>query len=205
MATCRWSGVSDPPVYPKQLGVAFFVFVAGYTLARETRPRREVVFKRLFEIYLFGVLIALAVSAINYVRIGDVNGSNYLPFLLGINVVLNNFPANPTTWFIGTFIHLILIWAFLLRGLRIQPWMLAAVAIAEILLRATLVATAGRFVAYMVFPNWSTAFLLGLFSGSGTSWRRNEDRCPIYSHPPALLSLGGRSSARECPPIRFRS
>ena len=28
-----------PPIYPKQLGVAFFLFVSGYSLARETQAR----------------------------------------------------------------------------------------------------------------------------------------------------------------------
>ena len=43
-----------PPVYPKQLGVAFFIFVMGYSLARETKAVRRVIFDRLLRIYLFG-------------------------------------------------------------------------------------------------------------------------------------------------------
>ena len=39
------------PFNPKQLGVAFFVFVLGFSLAKETRPRPQVVFNRLFPIF----------------------------------------------------------------------------------------------------------------------------------------------------------
>jgi hypothetical protein len=154
-----------PPIYPKQLGVAFFLFVSGYSLARETKPAGEVVFNRLFEIYLYGVAIALLVSAETSVRLGTIAASNYLPFLLGANVVFNNFPANPTTWFIGTYLHVLLIWAFLLRGVRIRPWMLALSVVAEVAARAALAAAGGLYVAYMAVPNWMTVFLLGLHHG----------------------------------------
>jgi fucose 4-O-acetylase-like acetyltransferase len=180
-----------PPIYPKQLGVAFFLFATGYALARETRPRAEVLFKRLFEVYLFGVAFALLMSAITYARIGDLNESNYLPFLLGVNVAFDNFPANPTTWYIGTYIHVLLLWSFAPRGLRIRPWMLAASGITEILIRAFLVETAGLFVAYMVFPNWATVFLMGMFYG-----QRPEDEgtgpAP-YLLGLALLVIGWRT------------
>lgn len=154
-----------PPIYPKQLGVAFFLFVTGFSLARETRRRTEVLFRRLFEILLYGTVVAMLVSVVNFARIGDLNESNYLPLLLGVNVVLNSFPANPTTWFIGTYIHILLLWAFLLRGLRVRPWMLAVAAVAEVSIRAMVVESGFRMVAYMIVPNWATVFLMGLHYG----------------------------------------
>lgn len=154
-----------PPIYPKQLGVAFFLFATGYSLALERRPRGEVLFNRLFEVYLFGVGFALLASAVNFARVGDVNESNYLPFLLGANVAFNNFPANPTTWYIGTYLHIILVWALVLRRVRVRPWMLAATCVVEVLLRAALAETRGLFVAYMALSNWATVFLLGLYCG----------------------------------------
>jgi len=41
-----------PPIYPKQLGVAFFLFASGFTLARDRRPVVQAVFKRLFQTWL---------------------------------------------------------------------------------------------------------------------------------------------------------
>ncbi|CAN5916899.1 hypothetical protein BH23PLA1_BH23PLA1_28130 [soil metagenome] len=93
-----------PPFYPKQLGVAFFLFATGFSLARDRRPWRELVFRRLFEIFLIGFACALLMSVIGLAQNGDPRESNYLPFLLGLNVVLDFFPANPSTWFIGTYI-----------------------------------------------------------------------------------------------------
>lgn len=92
-----WNNYLTQPFYPKQLGVAFFLFVTGYSLAGERRSGLEVLFKRLFEVYLFGIAFSVLLSAITFMRISDLNESNYLPFLLGANLVLNDFPANPTT------------------------------------------------------------------------------------------------------------
>src|SRR5204863_1855775 len=94
-----------PPIYPKQLGVAFFLFAMGFGLARERRPRWQIVRNRLFEIYLFGLAAALLLTALAFWTKGDLNQNNYLPFLGGANVVFNGFPANPTTWYIGTYLH----------------------------------------------------------------------------------------------------
>ena len=77
---------------------------------RERRPWSEVLPRRLFEVYLYGISFALLMSAIDWVRISNLDESNYLPFLFGINIALNAFPANPTTWYIGTYIHLLVIW-----------------------------------------------------------------------------------------------
>jgi len=174
-----------PPIYPKQLGVAFFMFVTGFSLALETRPRREVLFNRLFEIYLFGIAFALFLSVVNYVLISRLTLSNYLPFLLGSNVVFNNFPANPTTWYIGTYIHVLLLWALVLRGVRVRAWMIAPVCIFEIITRAVLEGFVGPYVSYMVLPNWATVFLLGVYCGQK---RENEADFSRMALP--LVGLG---------------
>jgi peptidoglycan/LPS O-acetylase OafA/YrhL len=167
-----------PPIYPKQLGVAFFLFATGFSLAREIRPTAEVLFRRAFDVYLLGLACALLLSAVHFATIGDLNESNYLPFLLGVNVFMTNgFPANPTTWYIGTYIHFLLVWALFLRRARIQPWMLAVCALAEIAIRAWLTETFGLFVAYMALPNWATVFLMGCYHG------QNNREIPLRSGP----------------------
>ena len=47
------------PAYTKQLGVAFFVFITGWSLANDNRNGLRVVFNRLFAIYFYGILFAL--------------------------------------------------------------------------------------------------------------------------------------------------
>jgi peptidoglycan/LPS O-acetylase OafA/YrhL len=160
-----WVHALTPPFNPKQLGVAFFLFATGYSLARERRPWSEVLPRRLFEVYLYGISFALLMSAIDWVRISNLDESNYLPFLFGINIALNDFPANPTTWYIGTYIHVLVIWALVLRSLRPRPWMLIPVVLAEILIRGYLMEAVGLFAAYMLVTNWATVFLLGLICG----------------------------------------
>src|SRR4051812_10234200 len=93
-----------PPIYPKQLGVAFFLFTTGYALAREVRPGRVVLFNLLFIFFLFGIPFPLLLTGINYLLLSNFTETNYLPFLLGFTVPFDNFPANPTTWYIGTYI-----------------------------------------------------------------------------------------------------
>jgi hypothetical protein len=154
-----------PPIYLKQFGVAFFLFATAFTLARERRHAFEAVFNRLFQVYLFGVSLALILSSLNLVAGGRGAPSNYLPFAGGANVVFDNFPANPTTWFLGTYLHLLLIWALFLRRVRIRTWMVFAALAVEIPVRAALIASAGRFVAYMLFTNWVSVFLLGMVRG----------------------------------------
>lgn len=154
-----------PPILPKQLGVAAFLFVLGFGLARERRDSKVVVFNRLLEIYLFGIAFALIVSPIAYVLMGRPSLSNYLPFVLGSNVVFNHFPANPTTWYIGTYIHAVLVGTLLLRKIHVRPWMLVLTVGGEILIRMLLMRTAGLFVAYMALPNWAAVFLLGMYYG----------------------------------------
>jgi peptidoglycan/LPS O-acetylase OafA/YrhL len=154
-----------PPFNFKQLGVVFFVFVTGYSLAGETRATWRVLYNRLFEVLLFGLLFALVMSAVTWLISGDFAESNYLPLALGSNVLFNNFPANPTTWYIGTYLHLLLLWAIVLRGRRIQLWMIALAVALEIVVRAALISTAGNFVAYMALTNWTSILLLGIWQG----------------------------------------
>src|SRR6476660_5430053 len=67
------------PINSKQFGVAFFLFITGYSLATETGDRWKVAFTRLFEIYLYGFALALLLSAVAYSRSGRLALSNYTP------------------------------------------------------------------------------------------------------------------------------
>ena len=154
----------SPPIYPKQLGVAFFVFAMGYSLAGETRSRREVLFNRLFEMILWGVGIAIVVSLVTFASSGRLALSNYMPFAFGANVVVNHFPANPTTWYIGTYIHLLCIWC-IVRPLKVTRSVFLLVLVLEVVSRALLIRNAGLFVAYMLFPNWLGVLCAGIWAG----------------------------------------
>jgi hypothetical protein len=162
------------PFNPKQLGVAFFVFVMGYSLARETRPTSRALYNRLFDIYLFGWLFALVQSLIVFVQAGDLNESNYLPLLLGVNVLFDSFPANPTTWYVGTYLHLLLLWALLIRGRRLSLWWLAVIVTCEIAVRALLIDHVGNYVAYMALTNWLGALGLGTWAGQNQADRHSQ-------------------------------
>jgi len=153
------------PIYPKQLGVAFFLFAGGFTLARERRPVAQALFKRLFQTWLFAFVLAAGIAVAGAINGTGLALSNFLP-LVGANVVFDNFPANPTTWYLGTYLHLLLIWAIWLRKIRVRRWMVLAAVALEIPIRAALMATAGRFVAYMLLTNWMAVFLLGLAQGA---------------------------------------
>jgi hypothetical protein len=164
----------SPPIYFKQFGVAFFLFVAAFTLARETRPVWQVVVSRLFEILLIGAACALISTAFSLAAGGRGQFSNYQPLLLGMNVVYNNFPANPTTWYIGTYIHVILLWALAVRFVRVTPALLAGSAVAEVIIRVVVWQSAGAFVAYMLVTNWMTVWLLGAYCGQRHVERRSN-------------------------------
>jgi acyltransferase-like protein len=161
-----------PPIYLKQFGVAFFLFATGFTLAREKRTAIEAVFNRLFQVYLFGVSLALILTMFSLLAGGHGAPSNYLPFAIGLNVIVDNFPANPTTWYLGTYVHLLLIWAVFLRRFRVRMWMVLAALAVEIPIRAWLMPSAGRFVAYMLFTNWAAVFLLGMARGGEADGER---------------------------------
>ena len=165
----RTSTFATPPVYQKQLGVAFFVFAMGFTLAREQRPRWRVVFNRLFEVWTMGLLFALVMSAVGLAFLGDANESNYLPVFGITTLFMNDFPANPTTWYIGTYVHLLLVWALLLRHVRITVAVLAGLLVFEIVVRTVLIAMVGPFTAYMFLGNWITLLALGMGMGQQQS------------------------------------
>ena len=174
--TTRTSTVAAP-IYLKQLGVALFLFSTGFTLAREQRPALAVLFNRLFQVWLFGLTLAFAIAFSGAVSGSGMALSNFLPLLGGANVLFNHFPANPTTWYLGTYLHLLVVWAVWLRRIRIRPWMVAVALALEIPVRAALIAVAGPFVAYMLLTNWIGVFLLGMARGAdasddaGTAWR----------------------------------
>lgn len=151
------------PVYPKQLGVAIFVFVMGWGLGKETRPRMQVAFNRIFPMFFWGIVIALFISVINFLVNDNLMLSNYAPFVFGVNVLFDMFPANPTTWFIGTYLHIILIWAVVLYRLEVTPVILLVSLIFEILIRALLISNDSIYIAYMSLPNWLTLFLFGVY------------------------------------------
>ena len=136
------------PIYTKQLGVCFFIFIVGWSLANEHRTSFRVVFNRIFPVYFYGLFFALLLSSIFIFTINDINESNYSPFVLGINVFLNNFPANPTTWYIGTYLHLLLFWFFFIRGKKITKRHLSIAIIFEILMRAFLLYLDKNFIRY---------------------------------------------------------
>lgn len=152
-----------PPIYGKQLGVAFFIFVMGWGLARESRDRFQVVYNRLFPVFFLGLGFALLISVVVFATQRDLNESNYLPFFLGINVLLNDFPANPTTWYIGTYIHILLFWALVFHKVRVRLGMIGVAVVGEILFRAVMLETGALFRTYMMLPNWVTVFLLGMY------------------------------------------
>ena len=166
------------PIYTKQLGVSFFVFITGWSLANDRKPRFNVLFNRLFAIYFYGIVAAFLVSAIFFFYKDDTNPSNYLPFLGGVNVLINSFPANPTTWYIGLYIHLLLFWCFFLQGKQIKVGHLLVVFCIENLVRCLLISVGKNMIAYMLISNWITIFLLGSYL------QRYKD---LMFHPKALL------------------
>ena len=154
-----------PPVYLKQFGVICFLFATTFTLARDTRPTSAAVFTRLFPIFLFGLSTAATLTAIGALTGTSLLPSNYLPFTLGANVVFDHFPANPSTWYLGTYIHLILLWALVRGRLRVRLWMVFAALLVEVPVRAALIMLAGSYVAYMALTNWLAVCLFGLWWG----------------------------------------
>ena len=179
---------SLPPIYSKQLGVALFLFIAGYSLSQETRERHRVLFNRLFEVYVWAGALALSLSVFTYLSEGRLQLSNYAPLAGGINVVFNFFPANPTTWYLGTYLHILLLWALVLYRVQVSLQVLLGSLVIEVLARAFLIEAAGRFVAYMALTNWSTVFLLGLWYGQQRR-RAWTNALPDYAAVAAGLAL----------------
>jgi peptidoglycan/LPS O-acetylase OafA/YrhL len=179
-----------PPIYIKQLGVVLFLFATGFTLARERRDTPEVLFNRLFPVYLFGVALAMAITAIGLLTGTGLALSNYLPFLGGANIIFNNFPANPSTWYVGTYIHFLVIWAVWLRQVPVRPWMAAALLLIEIPVRMMLITAEQPYIAYMLVTNWGAVFLLGLARGAGGESERRPHALAY-----TILLLGGLATS----------
>jgi peptidoglycan/LPS O-acetylase OafA/YrhL len=175
-----------PPVYLKQFGVALFVCATGFTLAASTRPTRVVILSRLFPVYLYGCLLAALLTIVGASIGSGAAFSNALPFLGGLNVVLDHFPANPSTWYVGTYLHLLLLWAWVLRPMHIGwPTIVAGLGV-EVAVRAVLLAFVGPYVAYMAFTSWITVFLLGMRYGARTETAPASSPLPFI----VLLVLG---------------
>jgi len=176
------------PTNIKQIGVVFFILIAGYLLANESRPWPKVLYNRLFELIFLSFLYVVLTSIVNFYLIDDINESNYLPFMLGINVIFNSFPANPSLWYIGTYIHLMILWALLLRHITIRPWMFIVVVPAEIAVRALLMNSAGDFIAYQLFTNWVSIVLLGMYLGQQSIGDiQDASKKPLIFYVAALL------------------
>jgi hypothetical protein len=151
------------PVHTKQIGVAFFVFLTGWGLANNVRPPKRTVFNRIFPFYFYGILFSLFLSVLFYFIKDDTNPTNYMPYVLGANVLFNYFPANPTTWYIGTYLHMLLFWYFFLQGKTISIRHLALAFVVENVVRCIFMAWQQYYIAYMILPNWLTVFLLGMY------------------------------------------
>lgn len=178
-----------PPIYVKQIGVALFLFATGFTLAGEWRSPAAVLIKRLMPVYVLGLAMAVVMTTVGLVFGPGLAPSNYLPFLGGANVLFDGFPANPTTWYLGTYVHVLLLWALLLRRVRITMALALAALVIEIPVRTVLIAWAGPYIAYMLLTNWITVFLAGL------AWGARPDREPRGSSAPYLVALGGGLAA----------
>jgi fucose 4-O-acetylase-like acetyltransferase len=153
------------PFNPKQLGVVFFVFVTGYSLARSVGNPVKTVFSRYFEVGLFCLCLAVVNSVFQWFRIGDLQESNYLPLILGINVLDNGFPANPTTWYVGTYLHILVAWWLVFRKWTVSFSTLAVSLITEVVIRWAVIHSGRDFTAYMLLFNWMTVFLAGQYFG----------------------------------------
>ena len=181
-----------PPILPKQIGVSCFLFVLAYVLARERRPVWEVIVRRLFTLYLVGVGTAVILSLCGLMTHGRLQLSNYLPFLGGANVLIlqNAFPANPTTWYIATYVHVVLLWALIGRRLRVRLWMLPCAAVGEVVVRLMLADAAGPYVAYMALPNWLTVLLWGTWLGQhADDVSTNPAECGMITRSAVILTI----------------
>lgn len=151
-------------VYFKQLGVALFIFIAGYGLAKTKHTGLSLIIRRLFKLYFWGILIAIIISAVKYFTIKDLLLSNYTPFVLGLNTFFNYFPANPTTWYIGTYTHIMVLAALFIQRLKVSGRLLISILVVETLVRAYLM-NIGLYIAYMSVFNWLFLLFLGVYLG----------------------------------------
>lgn len=177
------------PVYPKQLGVAFFVFVMGWGLAKEARPHWQVVYNRLFPMYFWGIAIAVFLSVVFFITQGHPAITNYLPFFAGINVLTNFFPSNPTTWYIGTYLHILLLWALFMRKVKVTKPLILLVLFFEITVRAIFIDFDRLFTGYMLISNWLTVFLLGMYMHQQKGLQQKYRQKNLHNNTKALLLI----------------
>jgi peptidoglycan/LPS O-acetylase OafA/YrhL len=164
-----WSpGAVLGPINTKQLGVACFVFITAITMAREQRGTVELIVRRLFEVWLLATIVAVALSVAGAVSGSGLQLSNYLPLVLGANVAFDHFPANPTTWYVGTYIHLIVAAAAFRRASSLGLLPVLAIVTFEVAVRAWLLMQGLTFIPYMLLTNWLTPYLLGLIWSNRT-------------------------------------
>lgn len=173
------------PINPKQLGVAFFVLITGFTLANCPRSPFQTVVRRYSMVFVCGLLLAMLLSCVGLLQRGDISESNYLPFIAGLNTVWENaFPANPSTWYVGTYLHLLIVWAVLLRHFR-PSWMLFLfLSVLEISVRAVWMTFHRDFNAYMCVTSWLPMLMAGLILGRNMS---KNLAVPGGSHRPNLF------------------
>lgn len=151
------------PAYTKQLGVAFFVFITGWGLANTKNASLYTLYSRLYLLFAYGLIFAFLFTFIGVVFGPSLQLSNFLPLIMGANVFFDNFPANPTTWYIGTYLHLLLVWFFWLRHNPVTYKTLLLGFIIENVVRTALLFSGNIYIAYMLFPSWISIFLLGHF------------------------------------------
>ena len=189
-----------PPIYLKQFGVAFFLFATGFTLARERRSAGETVFNRLFQVYLFGLSLALLLTIVNL----STGGHGRAQQLSAVrrraqrdrrqlsgesdDLVSRHLPA----------LHADL-------GGVAAPHPRPDVDGAgrardrDSDSRAVLMASAGRFVAYMLFTNWAAVFLLGMARGADADDEVRASRRRAYAVALARRPCGvGQSRCGSC-------
>jgi len=94
----------SPPFNLKQLGVAFFVFLCGHSLARERRSPMQVVFNRYFEVFFWGLTGAVLWSMVMLFLKGDANLSNFLPLAGGLQLMDDAFPAGRQNYWKSNFL-----------------------------------------------------------------------------------------------------
>ncbi len=152
------------PIRLKQLGVVLFVFIMGWQLRQDKREIKLILFNRLFKILFWSIGFAIFMSILGIISEGKIYKSNYMPFFAGVNVLFDYFPANPTTWFIGTYIHIVILWAILFKRIKISKKLITLSLVSEFLIRGFLM-NYGVYRSYMLFFNWQTVFLLGMYCG----------------------------------------
>jgi hypothetical protein len=140
-----------------QFGVAFFLFASGFTLAAYggTPPRRS-------STGCSGLPVrpraALLLTIVNAARRRPRGAQQPSPFAAGLNVIVDNFPANRPPY-LGTYLHFMLLWA--VAGAASASNVDGPGRVGRRIRFARLIASAGRSVA-SCFHQLGGGFLLGM-------------------------------------------